>query len=551
MVLVLTLTLAACVTWPRVERRRLRRRRHRRGAHDRAQAGRPGGRGPARRCARARLAPAPGAVGAVATLALLLVALAGWACSWRATRSGRSRGRGTGPPGASSSRGRRRPRCGRAILLLGTGWGGPRSSPAARARVAVWRRRSRTSCCGLPGARVLAAATIPWMDERFFVYLVPPAAVLLGRAIVGAANRARGQPLRAARRSPGGARAPGRGPRRSAWQGVLLSLPDTRALAGRWFGAHVAVDAGRDGGVLPARGQRVARGDLLRAATSAAGGAGGRGYAGDELPRARSVLDGGRSPSRRWGPSSGPCRRRSPSCGRSPSPRWASRIRRRGATRRARPAWPAPALFLPRPYDATWNGGVAMLDRWPLRPGRPHGLPRRGQVHDVVLGRAALPSTRSSCSSPTALEPSQVRVDVGWTRRRLALDAGDWQRRPLPAALVVAGPPGPLPGHGRLLPEGRTALVQIRAGAREIGEAYAAGAAGTPRCPTSSALWRRAPAMASSCSCSALRTASWAARGCPARRGAAPGGGARLDRRRPRARAARRAPRRGSRRSNG
>src|SRR5262249_15074415 len=140
---------------------------------------------------------------------------------------------------------RRRPAVGhdvvRALLILRDWLGWPMLLGfGVGMALAVWRRRlADIVLVAFLVPAFLAAAAIPWMDDRFFVYLVPPGAVLVARLLVAAGDRA--GPHRLARVAVvlvtlallvgdlG----------RSAWQGTLLALPDTRALAGRWFEAHV------------------------------------------------------------------------------------------------------------------------------------------------------------------------------------------------------------------------------------------------------------------------------------------------------------------------
>ncbi len=365
----------------------------------------------------------------------------------------------------------------RALLLLGDwlGW------PALLAfgvglGVAVWRRQlADLVLVAFLVPAFLAAAAIPWMDERFFVYLVPPVAVLLARGLLGAADRARSRPLaRVAVLLVTLALLTG-DLGRSAWQGVLLSLPDTRALAGRWFEAHVprSTRVSMEGyfplGVneWPQARFFEPRRPLPEARAAA-----------DVLVTSSLEHDRYLDPRLTFPPALGTFFRA--------LPQEVSLMRTLAlaplgfahpsiavyATRPPRVAG-APALFLPRPYDHTWNGGVAFLDPGPYDRDDRTLVLGGAQVHDVILaGPAAVDEIAVFVANGP--QRSQVRVEVGWARRRRPLEPGEWHAvhfrprwwwpaRPVLYRVTVA-----------LLPEGRSALVQIRAGAREIGEAYAA-----------------------------------------------------------------------------
>jgi dolichyl-phosphate-mannose-protein mannosyltransferase/tetratricopeptide repeat protein len=342
--------------------------------------------------------------------------------------------------------------------------------------VALWRRR-RPDLILLaflvPG--FLAAASIPWMDDRFFVYLVPPAAVLFARCLVDAFDASPRRPL--ARVAIVGVALAllvadlGR----SVWHDVLLSLPDTRALAGRWFEAHIprstrlAMEGYFPLGIneWPAAAFFDPRRPLSAALA-----------AGDVLVTSslehERYLDPRLSyPAKlaqffRVLPQEAPLMR---SFALAPvgfaHPRIAVY-----ATHPPRvdglPSW-----FLPRPYDHTWNRGVAFLEGGPYdRDDRTLFL-GGAQIHDVVLASAAAVDEVVVFVQNGSAQ-SRVRAEVGWGRRVRPLQPGEWGalhfrprwRWPVSPALYHV--------QVSLLPEGTTALVQIRAGAREIGEAYAA-----------------------------------------------------------------------------
>ena len=255
------------------------------------------------------------------------------------------------------------------LLAFGVGFG-----------VAVWRRHlADLVLVAFLVPAFLAAAAIPWMDERFFVYLVPPAAVLLARALLGAAERRPGPAVRAGRRPRADADAAGRRPRPLGLAGGP-PRPARHAGARRPVvrGPRPARDAGGDGGVLPARGQRVAWRALLRAAASADGGTSGRGRPRDELSRAQpvprppaAVSCGVRGLLPRPAAGGLPHADLRPGAARLRPPE--HRRLRHAPAARGRGVGPVPAPAL-RPYLERRRG---VSRSRPVRPGRPHGLPRR------------------------------------------------------------------------------------------------------------------------------------------------------------------------------
>jgi hypothetical protein len=347
---------------------------------------------------------------------------------------------------------------------------------ALGAAVALWhRRRADVVLLAFLVPAFLAAAAIPWMDDRFFVYLVPPAAVLLARCLVAASDAASRRRL--ARLALVGVTLAllfgdlGR----SVWQDVLLSLPDTRALAGRWFEAHVprstrvAMEGYFPLGIneWPAAAFFDPRRPLPEARA-----------AGDVLVTSSLEHDRYLDPRRSHPPRLARFFRVLPE--EMPLMRtfalaplgFAHPNIAVYATQPPRIAG-TPAWLLPRPYDHTWNRGVSLLDRGPYDRDDRTVFLGGAQVHDVVLAGAA-PVDEVVVFVQNGAEPSRVRAEVGWARRARPLGPGEWatfQFRPRwwwpmrPALYRV---------RVSILPEARSALVQIRAGSREIGEAYAA-----------------------------------------------------------------------------
>ena len=352
-----------------------------------------------------------------------------------------------------------------ALLAFGLGVG-----------AAVWRRRlADLVLVAFLVPAFLAAAAIPFMDERFFVYLIPPAAVLLARFLIGVGARAAGRPLARAAVLLATLALLGGDLGRSAWQDVLLSLPDTRALAGRWFEAHVP------------RSTRVAMEGYYPLGVNEWPQASFFDPR-RPLPEALAAADVLVTSSLEHGRYLDP-RRQFPAALRTffqTLPQEAPRMRTFAlaplgfahpsiavyATHPPRVVG-APALFLPRPYDHTWNGGVAFLDPGPYDRDDRTLLLSGAQGHDVILaGPAAVDEILVFVANGS--EPSRIRVEVGWARRWRLLEPGEWHVFRFRPRWWWPGRPVLYRVTVGFLPEGRSALVQIRAGAREIGEAYAA-----------------------------------------------------------------------------
>jgi hypothetical protein len=341
--------------------------------------------------------------------------------------------------------------------------------------VALWRRRlADLVLVAFLVPAFLAAASIPWMDERFFVYLVPPAVVLIARLLVEARDRARGHLL--ARIAVvlvtlvlligdlG----------RSVWQDVLLSLPDTRALAGRWFEAHVprttrvAME-----GYFPLGVNEWPQAILFEPrqplATALA--------AADVLVTSSLEHQRYLDPRRRYPPNARAFFVSLPET--APVMRMFS-LAPLGfahpnitvyATRPPRVV-PPPGLLWPRPHDHAWNEGVSFLDPGPYDRDDRTVLLSGAQGYDVVLA-SPTPVDELLVFVANGPDASEIRVTVGWARRKEALAPGEW--RVLHFRPRWWWPVRPVLHRVKVgfLPEGRSALIQVRAGAREIGITYA------------------------------------------------------------------------------
>ncbi len=364
-----------------------------------------------------------------------------------------------------------------ALGLLGQWLGWPAVLGwAAGMGVALWRRRlADLVLLAFLVPAFLAAAAIPWLDERFLVYLVPPAVVLLARLLVGLADRAAARPF--ARVAVGlvvlALLAGDLG--RSVWLNVLLSLPDTRSLAGRWFEAHIPRTA-RVGveGYFPVGLDAWPHASFfeprkpLRDALAAA----------DVL--VTSSLEHGRYLERaeKYRPVLGAFFR---ALAEERAPMRTFALGTRGfahsavtvyATRPPRVA-DAPALLLPRPYDHTWNGGVAFLDPGPYDRDDRTILLGGAQDHDATLVAPA-GTDEVAVFVANGPERGRLRVQIGWRTRHRALEPDAWHVFHFRPRWWWPGRPALYRFRAGLLHERQSALVQVRAGPREIGEAYAA-----------------------------------------------------------------------------
>jgi len=317
----------------------------------------------------------------------------------------------------------------------------------------------------------LAAASYLWLDERFLVFLMPAMTVMLGRLIVDiwrACFKRRilktaiflvvtGLFFNAFMES--------------TWQGILFSLPDTRAVSGRWLEAHfpmtirVSTDQYYPIGLnlwpnvsllnfLQPLDKETAKTDLL--VTSS-------------LMDQRFLVAPSRYP--------------------KASNFYSSLQRERPLIKKISlgshgfihsdigiyspyPVSPhAPHLLLPRPYDSKWNFGLSFLDQGPFD--RDDRTIQLGWGHRYT---ATLVSPISGqeivvfmLNGPTE---SVVKVRVGSQTKIRTLKPGEFH-------ILTFRPKWFFPKKPALYyfetgqPQGEKCLVQLRCGNREIGEAFA------------------------------------------------------------------------------
>jgi len=319
----------------------------------------------------------------------------------------------------------------------------------------------------------IAASLYRYLDERFLVFLLPAGAVMLGRAVTEA--WAGGRRLKAGRIvvgvAVGGLLLAAF--LQSAWQGIILSLPDTRALAGRWFEAQVprttkvAVERDAPLGVERWSGatlfdptepfsREAAKADLLVTSSRSHR----RYFDNPELfPKELSFF--------RELPQN---TRLIKSFSLVPLGFTHSTIEVYSTDPPA--SGPFLRFLLPRPYDTRWNAGVSFLDSGPY------------DRDDRTLWLSEWPAYRATLVSPTPVEemavfvlngpmPSRVRVRVGWTSKTRSLEPGEWRVLRFRPWRAFPRRPALYRFEVGLTQRGGKALVQLRSGAREIGEAYA------------------------------------------------------------------------------
>ncbi len=339
---------------------------------------------------------------------------------------------------------------------------------------ALWRRRPIDlvlSAFLIPA--FFAAAAFRWLDERFLVFLLPPAAVLVGRALVDAWTASR-----RARWARAGLGAVVAGLLlgallQSAWQGILLSLPDTRALSGKWLEAHVprtarvAMEGYHPLGVQEWPNAtffdpwQPLRSEAAKAEVLVTSSAEHQRYL-DEPRRFRGVV---------------PFFTALPqelqlikSFSLVPLGFIHSDIKVYSTTSPSDP--PPSRLLVPRPYDTTWNRGVTFLEPGPYdRDDRTLWLSGGHRYAATLVAR--VPPDEVVVFAVNGPEPSWIRVRVGWSSRTVRLAPRQWRAFRFRPSWLWPARPALYRFEVSLLPDARQALVQLRAGATDIGDAYA------------------------------------------------------------------------------
>jgi hypothetical protein len=336
---------------------------------------------------------------------------------------------------------------------------------------ALWRRRRADWV--LLALLLPAAASIArfrFSDERFHLLLLPVATVLVGRLVVGAWEGAHARPLLRAAVAVAAAGLVIAGAGRSAWLGYLLSLPDTRAIAGGWFDAHVPRDTRiKIEEYYPLGVNEWPRARHLDPRRPLAA----------ELEEADLVVTSSVE-HERYFESTRLFPREAAFL--AELPRQARLVKRVAleplgflhpeiavfATRPPGTAVPA-RLSLPRPYDHRWNHGVAALDPGPYdRDDRTIWL--GGAQRQLLVLASPEPVDEVLAIVLNGPTRAALRLDVGWRRWRGWLEPGEWRTIRLRPRWRLPYRPALYRVQLALLPEGGWALVQLRASPREIGE---------------------------------------------------------------------------------
>lgn len=318
------------------------------------------------------------------------------------------------------------------------------------------------------------SAVYKYLDERFLIFFLPPAVVLLGRLMVALWQ----QPWKRA------------GVRvllglalstllfqasiQSLWQGLLFSLPDTLVLSEKWLAAHLprntslAIQAGyypRDLNTWPA----VQPLDPAQPLS-------------EELRKGKIVVTSSADYLHRWllFPEKFPKQTQFY----QGLPREATLMKSiafepRGFVhstvqiyRTTPPPSPGLRLDLPRPYDCTWNEGISFTEKSPYdRDDRTFFLKGADQQKTLLVSRERL--SRIAVFIQNSKQPCRVRVQVGGKVKirnlkpdeKQVLHFDPWWLLPRTPALysvrlTVADPEAQI-------------LVHLRCGDLEIAETYA------------------------------------------------------------------------------
>ncbi len=317
----------------------------------------------------------------------------------------------------------------------------------------------------------MAASFYSYSDERFLVFLLPAMAVLLGRLIAESWHACLNKRILKMVIFFVVAGLTFNSLLESTWQGILFSLPDTRAVSGRWLEAHfsknirVATEGYHPIGLdlwprasffdpLHSLDEETDKADIL--VTSS-------------LEHQRYLVDPKRYPKQtnffkslqRERPmikqfSLGPHGFIQPDIDiYSPYPK------------------PLHAFhpFLPRPYDSTWNFGLSFLDSGPFDRDDRTVLLGWGQRYTATLVSPKAGQEMVAFMLNEDVE-SVVKVRVGYMTKIRTLKPGEFH-------ILTFRPNWIFPKKPALycfeagLPQGQKVLIQLRCGDREIGEAFA------------------------------------------------------------------------------
>jgi hypothetical protein len=344
---------------------------------------------------------------------------------------------------------------------------------------ALWRRaRADLVLLAFIGPTFVLAAMFPWLDERYLLPILPAAWVMLGRLAAETwPCRGEGQGRwrfeRLTRRAAvvlavGLPLAFGLG--QSVRQGRLLALPDTRALAGRWAEAHLPRTARVAAeGYFPLGLDRWPRASPLDPTRPVADEVGRSDVVVTSSLQHRRYLDSpARYPAearffRELGGLVTPIRSFALGGFGFIHPRIDFHVP--GPP----PGAPPARLLLPRPFDASWSSGVSFLDTGAYdRDDRTVRL-APGQRHTLTLVSAA-PVGELAVFVAAGAAGAQVRVGTRWQSRAAAVSPGTLSVLTLRPRSLSPLRPVLCPLRLSLALNSGPALVQVRAGPREIGE---------------------------------------------------------------------------------